>query len=146
MEKNGRKKIRLMKKIFILLISLFIISCSGNGIYFSIEEKAIISCHDSLLSKLSIEGINENHDYFRIVLKEERNGIGVLKLHLNSISDEFDIYNSLGKKVDRSEYKLKPSSKYLISHFSKGDAAASEIIVTTDKNGNIVNADKLDCN
>lgn len=134
-----------MKKIFIILTTLLIVSCSGNSVYFDLHKKNIISCNNLLISKVKVEGFDDNFDYYVFSLKNN-NDIGVKLFSLTKISNVFSISTASGKIINNSEFKLKPSSKYKISNISSGDATEFSITIITNENGDIVKASNLDCN
>jgi len=134
-----------MKKIVLSVMTIFIVSCSGNSIYFDLEKKGIISCDDSLISKVLIEEVEGDFDFFSCDLKESRRGIGVKFFNVYKIDNAFQIKNGLHGIVSPYEYRLKPNTNYKITHGSKGDAAVQSIIITTDENGDIIDADVLSC-
>jgi len=135
-----------MKRIIITLILITLYSCVGNNVYFDLEKNGIITCDDELISKVIIEEIDGDFDFYSFKLKEHRKGIGVKFFNVYSINKAFEIRDNLGKIVKPYEYRLKASSKYKVRHMSKGDAAESYVIITTDENGKIIEADILDCN
>ena len=134
-----------MKKIFLILTTLLIVSCSGNSVYFDLHKKNMISCDNLLISKVKVEGLDDNFDYYVFSLKSNNN-IGVKLFNLTKISDAFSISTTSGKIINNSEFKLKPSSSYKISNISNGDATQFSITIITNENGNIVKASNLDCN
>jgi hypothetical protein len=135
----------MMKKIFLILTTLLIVSCSGNSVYFDLHKKNMISCDNLLISKVKVEGLDDNFDYYVFSLKSNNN-IGVKLFSLTKISDAFSISTTSGKIINNSEFKLKPSSRYKISNISNGDATQFSITIITNENGNIVKASNLDCN
>jgi hypothetical protein len=135
----------MMKKIFLILTTLLIVSCSGNSVYFDLHKKNMISCDNLLISKVKVEGLDDNFDYYVFSLKSNNN-IGVKLFNLTKISDAFSISTTSGKIINNSEFKLKPSSRYKISNISNGDATQFSITIITNENGNIVKASNLDCN
>lgn len=135
-----------MKKIFILLVVILLTACSGNSSYFDLEKKGIISCNDNYISKVYIKGLDENNDYYRFSLNWNQNKYGVKFFSVVNIRDDFETYTHLGKLINNSEFALKPLSRYEVINVSNGDATQSTIIITTDEHGNIIDADKTDCN
>lgn len=121
-------------------------ACSGNSSYFDLEKKGIISCNDNYISKVFIKGLDENNDYYRFSLNWNQNKYGVRFFSVINIPQDFEIYTHLGKSINNSEYTLKPLSRYEIINVSSGDAAQSIIVITTDEQGNIIDADKTHCN
>ncbi len=98
-----------------------------------------------LISKVKVEGLDDNFDYYVFSLKNN-NDIGVKLFSLTKISNVFSISTASGKIINNSEFKLKPSSKYKISNISSGDATEFSITIITNENGDIVKASNLDCN
>lgn len=141
----GLRKISNMKKSLIILAIIFIVSCTDNSSYFDLNKEGIVSCQESLISKVMIKGLDDNFDYYRFSLMENRNGIGVKFFSVSDINDAFIISTISGKTINNSEFKLKPSSKYEISNVSNGDATQSTITIITDEKGNIVDASVLSC-
>jgi hypothetical protein len=126
--------------VIVITITFLIISCSGNSIYYNSQKKGIMSCEGSFLSTLIIAGTGNNYDFYYITSNK---GVEVFKP--KDIHSDFVIKDKKDNIIANSDFRLKPLSEYKISNTSKGDAGEQWLIVKTDNNGEIINADKIHC-
>jgi hypothetical protein len=126
--------------IISLMFSILLISCKGNTIYYDIENKGVVSCDGLLLNTLVILEIGGNSEYYYI-----NSDKGVHLFKLKNISKEFVIRDKRDNIVSNSDFKLKPLSQYKITNISIGDAGEQWVIIKTDKNREIIEVDKTQC-
>jgi hypothetical protein len=129
-----------IKTLIIATISFLIISCSGNSIYYNSQKKGIMSCEGSSLFTLIIAGTGNNHDFYYFTSNK-----GVEVFNPKDIHTDFIIKDKKDNIIANSDFRLKSLSRYKISNASKGDAGEQWVIVKTDNNGEIIDADKMHC-
>lgn len=106
------------------------------------ERKEIIPCGNTSISTVMIQEVGGNFDFYYFKLKRPNKGVKFFSVV--EINNSFEITSKL-KEINPSDFKLKPLSRYEVINVSNGDAAQSTIVITTDEQGNIIDADKTDC-
>lgn len=130
---------------FLLLFLLFLLSvlssCNNNKIHYNIKEQMVKTCNRKPINNLYI--LNENEKIFFHFLKlPDKEGTN--SFSLISLNNDYRLKN-LNRPVKFEEFKLKPKTEYKISNSTFGDAASSEIKVSTGITAIIVYASSVSC-
>ena len=121
-----------------MLYATVVVSCNGNDISISIENKAISSKHE--IKCLYIE--MKNDSYF-ITCKQWYKGDKCIRL--DSVPCKYEIENTDNtslkiesiRKGIKSYNFLRRNDLYTITNLSNGDAGADKIVFSTDSNAQI---------
>ena len=121
-----------------MLYATVVVSCNGNDISISIENKAISSKHE--IKCLYIE--MKNDSYF-ITCKQGYKGDKCIRL--DSVPCKYEIENTDNtslkiesiRKGIKSYNFLRRNDLYTITNLSNGDAGADKIVFSTDSNAQI---------
>lgn len=125
----------------ITLISMSILfgACNSNTIYFNISNQTINTCSGRPITSLYIEK-SDYSEYGTFTVERGKQGTSRFKISLQGGGYIFDPGSSEHMLV------ITPNSKFVIRNVSNGDAAGSQIIITTDSKGRVITATKTDCN
>ena len=132
------RKAKKIMKLFFMLYATVVVSCNGNDISISIENKAIYSKHE--IKCLYIE--MKNDSYF-ITCKQGYKGDKCIRL--DSVPCKYEIENTDNtslkiesiRKGIKSYNFLRRNDLYTITNLSNGDAGADKIVFSTDSDAQI---------
>lgn len=131
-------KAKKIIKLFFMLYATVVVSCNGNDISISIENKTVYSKHE--IKCLYIE--MKNDSYF-ITCKQGYRGDKCIKL--DSIPCKYELENAdksilkieRFRKGKKTYNFLRRNDFYTITNLSNGDAGADKIIFSTDSDAQI---------
>jgi len=115
-------------------------SCTNNEIYFDLSNQSVNTCNGHSISFLSVTK-TDYKEYGSYSTLQGQDGTARFKIHTANPGCVFESDTSPGVEV----FSFEPNSQYLIENHSNGDAASSEIKVTTDSKGMVVSGSKTDC-
>lgn len=114
---------------------LLTMSCYDNQIHYDLEAQTIKTCNGKSISYLFIE--SEQGEIWEFHRKAGTEGVNVF--NLDSPSSSYTLTRGdIALPVD--SFRLLPTHQYIITNHTYGDAADSEIEVSTDENGKIRSA------
>src|SRR6476469_8014524 len=110
-----------MRQSLILYFTILILlsACSSNAISFDVEKQSIVSCNSKGIRTLYIEGKSTNESYTISWVDTLANAPTAIKL--GDVEDGYVIEKGWkSEKVLKREFKLSPSSSYIIQR-AQGD-------------------------
>jgi hypothetical protein len=134
-------KLSLQNKLFLSLIVLCLTSCSGNQIYFDINNQSVKTCSGAKIRELYITSLNTNEYYIFSTMPGK---FGVNEVSFNNLNHEYMIEYKGDSLIKTEDFKLHPDMNYEIKNTSNGDAAESIIKIKTGKN-RIIFSNTLKC-
>lgn len=137
-ENNWIMKIK--KYIYCVLLLFLFVSCHSNLIYFDIKNQSVVSCDGRILNLYIIS--KDGNDYLCFSLLPEKRGDNVFSV--KKISENYSV-RVIRTHINLQNFKLRPDMEYEIINNSIGDAANGRLLIKTDKNSNVIYADKISC-
>lgn len=127
---------------FLILVSLLLVSCYDNCIYFDMNDQTVRTCNKQAISNLYISGLNNNdfYHFYKMPDKKGTNEFSLERPNRNYILEGmFDLVLPL------DSFKLQPNTEYEIVNSTFGDATAGRFVIKTGTNGAVVYASETSC-
>lgn len=119
---------------------LLVMSCYDNQIYCDLEAQTIKTCNGESISYLFIDSVEGESWTFH--KKAGTEGVNAFNLDLPNSSYTLTKGNI---QLPLDSFRLLPKQQYTIINHTYGDAANSEIVVSTNENGKIDRAKPGSC-
>lgn len=123
----------IIRQISFLTILLFLVACGNENIYVDVPSQSVKTCGGENFKSIRITR-EDGKGSLRIERKAGMKGTNSLNLF---VADSNYSYGAAYYWDDSTKFAIKPSSTYLITNETSGDASRGEVTFKTDSLGRI---------
>lgn len=134
-----RKIKRIVSRSLSMLLMISLSGCAGNSVSFDLGNQSIISCSGNDIVDFELKTDSQTYEFHIRKDVKSQNEIVV-----NQIMNNNSVVRSYPNSSD-TMFVLNANSEYVFINRTVGDAAASKVTFSTDKNRRIVAASKVQC-
>lgn len=135
-----KKKIkRIVSRSLSMLLMISLSGCAGNSVSFDLGNQSILSCSGNDIVDFELKTDSQTYEFHIRKDVKSQNEIVV-----NEIMNNNSVVRSYPNSSD-TMFVLNANSEYIFINRTVGDAAASKVTFSTDKNRRIVAASKVQC-
>jgi len=122
-----------------MLLMISLSGCAGNSVSFDLGNQSILSCSGNDIVDFELKTDSQTYEFHIRKDVKSQNEIVV-----NEIMNNNSVVRSYPNSSD-TMFVLNANSEYIFINRTVGDAAASKVTFSTDKNRRIVAASKVQC-
>lgn len=134
-----RKIKRIVSRSLSMLLMISLSGCAGNSVSFDLGNQSILSCSGNDIVDFELKTDSQTYEFHIRKDVKSQNEIVV-----NEIMNNNSVVRSYPNSSD-TMFVLNANSEYIFINRTVGDAAASKVTFSTDKNRRIVAASKVQC-